>query len=140
MFKRAQQQATETPITTAAAPVETPVTTGVASSPAPMDAAASTSAAAPETVPVENDTTTSKEPKTDANKPAAESLPGMPTPLEPLSIELDLDILWNKLSQCLTVLKSLSDPYAVLILQQTVEAFFYVHATRKVIKLCFSST
>ena len=58
----------------------------------------------------------------------------MPPPLERLSTELDLDILWNKLSQCLTVLKSLSDPYAVLILQQTVEAFFYVHATRKVRK------
>jgi E3 ubiquitin-protein ligase HUWE1 len=29
------------------------------------------------------------------------------------------------------VLESLSDPYAVLILQQTVEAFFYVHATRR---------
>jgi E3 ubiquitin-protein ligase HUWE1 len=42
-----------------------------------------------------------------------------------------LDQLWNKLSSCLTILKSLSDPYAVLILQQTVEAFFYVHATRK---------
>jgi E3 ubiquitin-protein ligase HUWE1 len=48
-----------------------------------------------------------------------------------LSSELDLDILWNKLSSCLTILKSLSDPYAVLILQPTVEAFFYVHATRK---------
>lgn len=48
-----------------------------------------------------------------------------------LSTELDLDQLWNKLSQCLTILKSLSDPYAVLILQQTVESFFYVHATRK---------
>jgi len=48
-----------------------------------------------------------------------------------LSTELDLDVLWDKLSACLTVLKSLSDPYAVLILQQTVEAFFYVHATRK---------
>ena len=48
-----------------------------------------------------------------------------------LSSELDLDVLWNKLSSCLTVLKSLSDPYAVLILQPTVEAFFYVHATRK---------
>ena len=51
--------------------------------------------------------------------------------LNRLSNDLDLDSLWNKLSQCLTVLKSLSDPYAVLILQQTVEAFFYVHATRK---------
>ncbi|CAF0785839.1 unnamed protein product [Brachionus calyciflorus] len=59
------------------------------------------------------------------------------TPQEPieslprLSTELDLDELWDKLSECLTTLKSLSDPYAVLILQQTVEGFFYVHATRK---------
>jgi E3 ubiquitin-protein ligase HUWE1 len=52
-------------------------------------------------------------------------------PLARLSLELDLDPLWNKLSECLNVLKSLSDPYAVLILQQTVEAFFYVHATRR---------
>ena len=51
--------------------------------------------------------------------------------LNRLSSELDLDSLWNKLSQCLSVLKSLSDPYAVLILQQTVEAFFYVHSTKK---------
>ncbi len=48
-----------------------------------------------------------------------------------LSTELNLDTLWDKLSECLNVLKSLSDPYAVLILQQTVEAFFYVHAARK---------
>ena len=53
------------------------------------------------------------------------------SPLARLSSELDLDVLWNKLSSCLSVLKSLSDPYAVLILQPTVEAFFYVHATRK---------
>ncbi len=54
-----------------------------------------------------------------------------PVPLARLSLELDLDPLWNKLSECLNILKSLSDPYAVLILQQTVEAFFYVHATRR---------
>ena len=52
-------------------------------------------------------------------------------PLALLSTELDLDVLWDKLSHCLTVLESLSDPYAVLLLQQTVEAFFYVHTTRK---------
>jgi len=51
--------------------------------------------------------------------------------LNRLSADLNLDVLWDKLSQCLSVLKTLSDPYAVLILQQTVEAFFYVHATRK---------
>ncbi len=51
--------------------------------------------------------------------------------LNRLSSDLDLDMLWDKLSQCLSILKTLSDPYAVLILQQTVEAFFYVHATRK---------
>ena len=55
----------------------------------------------------------------------------LPPPLVRLSLELDLDPLWNRLSDCLNILKSLSDPYAVLILQQTVEAFFYVHATRK---------
>jgi hypothetical protein len=46
-----------------------------------------------------------------------------------LSSELDLDSLWNKLSQCLSVLKSCSDPCAVLILKQIVEAFFYAHST-----------
>ena len=75
-------------------------------------------------------------PKPEATKAATSSssvvdpatvIPELPR----LSAELDLDILWNKLSACLTVLKSLSDPYAVLILQPTVEAFFYVHATRK---------
>ncbi len=73
-----------------------------------------------------NDTVTPK-PDIPAEQPQQ---PQQPV-LARLSTELDLDILWDKLSQCLTVLKSLSDPYAVLILQQTVEAFFYVHATRK---------
>jgi E3 ubiquitin-protein ligase HUWE1 len=72
-------------------------------------------------------------PKTDQPAVASTSTSDQPqvAVLPRLSTELDLDILWNKLSACLNVLKSLSDPYAVLILQQTVEGFFYVHATRK---------
>ena len=74
-------------------------------------------------------TTTTESTKPDQTATSVEQQ--QPSPLARLSSELDLDVLWNKLSSCLTVLKSLSDPYAVLILQPTVEAFFYVHATRK---------
>lgn len=77
-----------------------------------------------------NDSVTSK-PETASTSSAQVPTQQQQPALARLSTELDLDILWDKLSACLNVLKSLSDPYAVLILQQTVEAFFYVHATRK---------
>jgi E3 ubiquitin-protein ligase HUWE1 len=48
--------------------------------------------------------------------------------LEPLSRQLQLDNLWQALSECLDMLAQTSDPHAVLILQSTVEAFFLVHA------------
>ncbi len=76
---------------------------------------------------IADDTVTSKQSEQATISTDQQQIPSLPR----LSSELDLDLLWNKLSSCLTVLKSLSDPYAVLILQQTVEAFFYVHATRK---------
>ncbi len=75
--------------------------------------------------------TTTTIPQTEAELIETQQKKAEAAVLNRLSTELDLDSLWNKLSQCLTILKSLSDPYAVLILQQTVEAFFYVHATRK---------
>ena len=48
--------------------------------------------------------------------------------LEPLSQQLQLDNLWQTLSECLDMLAQTTDPHAVLILQSTVEAFFLVHA------------
>ena len=48
--------------------------------------------------------------------------------LEPLSRQLQLDNLWQALSECLDMLAQTSDPHAVLVLQSTVEAFFLVHA------------
>ena len=45
-----------------------------------------------------------------------------------LSSQLDLEILWSKLSECLDALACTYDPHAVLALQPTVEAFFLVHA------------
>lgn len=38
-------------------------------------------------------------------------------PLPPLSEQLDLDILWDTLSQCLTELQHTQDNHAVLVLQ-----------------------
>jgi len=107
---------------------------GAAVSVTPGVSAASISAAGEGgVVGMEEEATSPKPVKAEADAAVVgEEVAGIPAPLERLSTELDLDVLWDKLSQCLTVLKSLSDPYAVLILQQTVEAFFYVHATRKV--------
>ncbi|KAG8260860.1 E3 ubiquitin-protein ligase huwe1, variant 2 [Homalodisca vitripennis] len=51
------------------------------------------------------------------------------TPLPPLSEQLNLDILWNTLSECLTELQHTQDNHAVLVLQPAVEAFFLVHAS-----------
>ena len=47
--------------------------------------------------------------------------------LPPLSKQLDLEILWGMLSECLDALEKTYDPHAVLVLQPTVEAFFLVH-------------
>jgi E3 ubiquitin-protein ligase HUWE1 len=45
----------------------------------------------------------------------------------PLSELLDLDSLWNTLSECLKELEETYDHQAVLVLQPAVEAFFIVH-------------
>lgn len=47
---------------------------------------------------------------------------------ESLSIELQLDNLWETLSQCLLELAETPDHHAVLVLQPAVEAFFLVHS------------
>jgi len=47
---------------------------------------------------------------------------------ESLSIELQLDILWDTLSKCLLELAETPDHHAVLVLQPAVEAFFLVHS------------
>ncbi|CAF1080113.1 unnamed protein product [Didymodactylos carnosus] len=46
-----------------------------------------------------------------------------------LSELLNINELWDALSDCLTALSQLPDPHAVLVLQPAVEAFFIVHAT-----------
>ncbi|XP_035228929.1 E3 ubiquitin-protein ligase HUWE1-like [Stegodyphus dumicola] len=46
-----------------------------------------------------------------------------------LSTQLDLDELWDALSDCLTELAETPDHHAVLVLQPAVEAFFLVHAS-----------
>lgn len=48
-----------------------------------------------------------------------------------LSVELDLDKLWDTLSLCLLELADAPDHHAVLVLQPAVEAFFLVHASEK---------
>jgi hypothetical protein len=45
-----------------------------------------------------------------------------------LSEQLELDELWESLSQCLLALAKMPDNHAVLVLQPAVEAFFLVHA------------
>ncbi|CAF1298860.1 unnamed protein product [Adineta ricciae] len=52
-------------------------------------------------------------------------LPATPTKLSDL---LNINQLWNSLSDCLSSLARLPDPHAVLVLQPAVEAFFIVHA------------
>lgn len=58
--------------------------------------------------------------------PAIVSPPAKPE--ESLSIELQLDDLWETLSQCLLELAETPDHHAVLVLQPAVEAFFLVHS------------
>ena len=48
-----------------------------------------------------------------------------------LYLELQLDQLWTKLSECLVLLSEAPDDHAVLVLQPAVEAFFLVHAPEK---------
>ncbi|XP_033100282.1 E3 ubiquitin-protein ligase HUWE1-like [Anneissia japonica] len=48
-----------------------------------------------------------------------------------LSEQLDLDNLWETLSDCLSSLSETPDHHAVLVLQPAVEAFFLVHAAEK---------
>lgn len=49
-----------------------------------------------------------------------------------LSKTLQLDHLWDTLSECLIELEENADHHAVLVLQPAVEAFFLVHATSSV--------
>lgn len=49
-------------------------------------------------------------------------------PDESLSIELQLDDLWDTLSECLLELADTPDHHAVLVLQPAVETFFLVHS------------
>ena len=60
-----------------------------------------------------------------------ETKPVEETATESLSIELNLDHLWNTLSECLLELADAPDHHAVLVLQPAVEAFFLVHASEK---------
>lgn len=46
-----------------------------------------------------------------------------------LSEILQLDSLWDTLSDCLVELEENADHHAVLVLQPAVEAFFLVHAS-----------
>ncbi|KAH7639382.1 e3 ubiquitin-protein ligase huwe1-like protein [Dermatophagoides farinae] len=48
-----------------------------------------------------------------------------------LSTELQLDHLWEKLSDCLSLLSEAPDDHVVLVLQPAVESFFLVHAPEK---------
>jgi len=50
------------------------------------------------------------------------------TKTDRLSEQLELDELWEALSQCLLALAKMTDNHAVLVLQPAVEAFFLVHA------------
>lgn len=52
-----------------------------------------------------------------------------PIESQPLSETLQLDHLWNTLSDCLVELEENADHHAVLVLQPAVEAFFLVHAS-----------
>lgn len=52
-----------------------------------------------------------------------------PIEQQPLSETLQLDHLWNTLSDCLVELEENADHHAVLVLQPAVEAFFLVHAS-----------
>lgn len=48
-----------------------------------------------------------------------------------LCTELELDHLWEKLSECLSLLSEAPDDHVVLVLQPAVESFFLVHAPEK---------
>lgn len=52
-----------------------------------------------------------------------------PVETQSLSKTLQLDHLWDTLSECLVELEENADHHAVLVLQPAVEAFFLVHAT-----------
>ena len=52
----------------------------------------------------------------------------LPAPPSKLSELLNINQLWDSLSDCLLSLARLPDPHAVLVLQPAVEAFFLVHA------------
>ncbi|XP_003380634.1 putative HECT-domain protein [Trichinella spiralis] len=51
--------------------------------------------------------------------------------VQPLTVSMQVDNLWDLLSECLTLLDESADPHAVLILQPAVEAFFIIHGDDK---------
>ena len=51
----------------------------------------------------------------------------MDTLLPRMSVQIEMEELWEQLSQCLDALADTQDPHAVLVLQPAVEAFFTVH-------------
>lgn len=69
-----------------------------------------------------------KESSNQPRKPA-QTIVLSPIELQPLSETLQLDHLWNTLSDCLVELEENADHHAVLVLQPAVEAFFLVHAS-----------
>lgn len=110
---------------------------------APTDAAASAVAAPTATQPTANASTTQTTNSAFYNVSTAASTSSASTSsgssskkivldsieLQPLSETLQLDHLWNTLSDCLVELEENADHHAVLVLQPAVEAFFLVHAS-----------
>lgn len=64
------------------------------------------------------------------DQPQSSKAIASPASVQPVLSEiLQLDDLWNTLSDCLVELEENADHHAVLVLQPAVEAFFLVHAT-----------
>ncbi|OTF71675.1 E3 ubiquitin-protein ligase HUWE1-like protein, partial [Euroglyphus maynei] len=66
-----------------------------------------------------------------ASTPTAETKMEVDLEQDKLSTELQLDHLWEKLSDCLSLLSEAPDDHVVLVLQPAVESFFLVHAPEK---------
>lgn len=67
--------------------------------------------------------------KETSNQQSVKKIVLSPIESQPLSETLQLDHLWNTLSDCLVELEENADHHAVLVLQPAVEAFFLVHAS-----------
>ncbi|OUC44567.1 HECT-domain protein [Trichinella nativa] len=63
--------------------------------------------------------------------PSLHQLHQWPLEVQPLTVSMQVDNLWDLLSECLTLLDESADPHAVLILQPAVEAFFIIHGDDK---------